>query len=72
MCKLLLDSLLVIEDGRLVAHDYAHVGRECIYVLAHGDLVLLGLILVCIKSGSEVLYLGIQRSGRTSWVLLLR
>ena len=55
--KLLLDGLLVAEDGRLVVHDCAHVGPECIHVLADGDLVLLGLIPVRIKLGSEVLYL---------------
>ena len=36
--KLLLDDLLVTEDC-------AHVGLECIHVLAHGDPVHLGLIL---------------------------
>ena len=70
--KLLLDGLLVAEDGRLVVHDYAHVSPECINILADGDLVLLGLILVCIKSGDEVLYLVLQCSGRTDRVLLLR
>ena len=55
--KLLLDRLLVAEDGFLVVHDCAHVGPECIYFLANGDLVLLGLILVRIKLGDEVLYL---------------
>ena len=44
-----LDGLLVREDGLLVAHDGAHVDPECIHVLAHGDLVLLGLIPVHIK-----------------------
>ena len=42
--KLLLDRLLVVEDGCLVAHGCAHVSLKCIYVLADGDLVLLGLI----------------------------
>ena len=42
--KLLLDGLLVAEDGRLVVQGYAHVGPECIHVLADSDLVLLGLI----------------------------
>ena len=55
--KLLLDGLLVVEDGRLVAHDRAHVSPECIHVLAYGDLVLMGLIPIRIKSGGEVLYL---------------
>ena len=26
--KLLLDGLLVVKDGRLVVHDYVHVGPE--------------------------------------------
>ena len=38
--KLLLDGLLISKDGRLVVHDCAHVGLECIHVLADGDLVL--------------------------------
>ena len=63
--KLLLDGLLVDEDGRLVAHDYAHVDPECIHILVDGDLMLLGLIPVHIKSGSEVLYLVLQCNGRT-------
>ena len=70
--KLLLDGLLVVEDGCLVVHDCTHVGPVCIHVLADGDLVLLCLILVCIKSGGEVLYLVLQCSGRTDRALLLR
>ena len=35
--ELLLDDLLIEEDC-------AHVGPECIHVLAHGDPMLLGLI----------------------------
>ena len=69
--KLLLDGLLVAEDGSLVSHDYAHTGLECIHVLADGDLMLMGLIPVRIKSGGEVLYLVLQCSGRTDRVLLL-
>ena len=55
--KLLLDGLLVAEDGRLVVHDCAHVGSECIRILANEDSVLLGLIPVHIKSSSDVLHL---------------
>ena len=55
--KLLLDGLLVVEDGRLVVPDYAHVCLECIHILAYEDPMLLGLIPVCIKSSSEVLHL---------------
>ena len=70
--NLLLDGLLVAEDGRLVMHDCVHVGLECIHALAYGDLVFLGLIPVRIKSGGEVMYLVLQGSGRTDRVLLLR
>ena len=59
--KLLLDRLLVAEDGRLVMHDYAHVGSECIHILVDEDPVLLGLIPVSIKSSSEVLHLVLLR-----------
>ena len=52
--KLLLDGLLVAEDGGLVVHDCAHVGLECIHILAYEDPVLLGLIPVRIKSSSGV------------------
>ena len=61
--KRLLDGLLVAKNGRLVVHDYAHVGPEYIHVLVDCDLVLLGLILVRIKSGGEVLYLILQCHG---------
>ena len=55
--KLLLDGLLVTEDGCLVVHDYARVSPECIHILAYKDPVLLGLIPLHIKSSSEVLHL---------------
>ena len=55
--KLILDGLLIAEDGHLVVHDCAHVGSEGIHILVDEDPVLLGLILVCIKSSSEVLHL---------------
>ena len=70
--KLLLDGLLVAEDGRLVVHDYVHVGPECIHILADEDSVLLGLVPVSIKSSSEVLHLVLHFSGRTDRVLLWR
>ena len=69
--KLLLDGLLVTENGHLVAHDGAHGGPKCVHVLVDGDLVLLGLILVCIESSCQVLYLVLQCSGRTDRVLPL-
>ena len=54
--KLLLDGLLVAEDGHLVVHECAHVGLEFIHILANEDSILLGLIPVRIKSSSEVLH----------------
>ena len=69
--KMLLDGLLVAENGRLVAHDCAYVGPECVHILTDGDLVLPGLILVRIESGDQVLYLVLQCSERSDRVLLL-
>ena len=57
LSKLLLDGLLVAEDGRLVVHDCAHFGSECIHILADEDPMLLGLIPIRIKSSNEVLHL---------------
>ena len=51
--QLILEGLLIAEDGRLVVH----VGIEGLHILGDEDLVLLGLILVCIKMSSEVLHL---------------
>ena len=55
--KLLLDSLLVAQNGCLVAHDGVHVYPKHVHVLADGDLVFLGLIPVRIKSGCQVMEL---------------
>ena len=52
-------------------HDGAHVDAEGIHILADEDPVLLGLIPVCIKSGSEVLHLVLWvvegLTGSSSW-----
>ena len=53
--QLILEGLLIAEDGHLVMYDSAHFGAEGLHILADEDLVLLGLILVGIKSNSEVL-----------------
>ena len=55
--KLILEGLLIAKDGRLVVHDCVHVGSEGIDILADEDPVLPGLILIHIKSSSEVLHL---------------
>ena len=64
MGKLLLDGLLVTQNGRLVAHDCIHVCSERVHVLADGDQVFLGLIPVRIKSGGQVIDLVFQCSRR--------
>ena len=55
--KLILEGLLIAEDGHLVMHDGAHVGAKGLHILTDEDPVLLGLIPVCIKSSSEILHL---------------
>ena len=55
--KMILKRLLIVESGRLVVHDDTHVSSEGIHIIADEELVLLGLIPICIKSSSEVLHL---------------
>ena len=55
--KLILEGLLIAEDGRLVVHDGTHFGSKGIHILADEDPMLLCPILVCIKSSNEVLHL---------------
>ena len=69
--KLLLDGLLVAQNGHLVTHYCGHVGLEPVHVLDYGDLVLLGLILARIESGGQVMYFVLQCIGRTDWVLIM-
>ena len=53
--KLLLDGLLVAQNGRLIAHDSVHAYPKRVHVLDDGDLVFLGLIPIHIKSGCHVM-----------------
>ena len=55
--QLILEGLLITEDGHLIVHDGAHVGVEGLHILADENPVLLGLIPVCIKTSGEVLHL---------------
>ena len=55
--KLVLDGLLITEDGRLVGHDDTHVGTKGLHILADEDPVLLGLTLVGLETSSEVEHL---------------
>ena len=47
--QLLLNRLLVAHIGRMVTYYCVHVYPERVHVFANGDLVLLGLIPVCIE-----------------------
>ena len=67
---MILEGLPIAEDGHLIVHDGVHVGAEGLHILADEDLVLLGLILVGIKTSGEVLYLVLWSSRRTDRVLL--
>ena len=48
--KLLLDGMLVAQNGRLVEHYRVHVCLERVHLLTNGDMMLLGLIPVRIES----------------------
>ena len=61
--ELPLDDLLVVEDS-------AHVGPECIHILAHGDPMLLGLIPKRIELRSEVLNLVLEGKRRIGGICL--
>ena len=51
---LVLDGLLIEEDGHLVGQDDAHVGTEGLHILAYEDSMLLGLIPVGLETSNEV------------------
>ena len=52
--ELVLDGLLIAEDGRLVVHDDAHVGTKGLHIQVDEDPVLLGLIPIGLETSSEV------------------
>ena len=68
--QLLLDGLLITQENRLVAQNISHICLEHVYVLADGDLMLLGLILKGIKSSSELMDLVLYRGSGTERRLL--
>ena len=68
---MVLEGLLVTEDGRLFDQNGAHVSSEGLHILANEDSVLLGLILVGLKMSSEVEHQVLKDSGGTDRILLL-
>ena len=69
--ELVLEGLLIMEDGCLVGQDRAHVKSEGLHILADEDAVLLGLIPIGLEMRCEVKHLVLKDSGGTDRVLLL-
>ena len=61
----------MVEDGRLVRQDCAHVNSEGLHILADEDAVLLGLILVGLETSCKVKHRVLEDRGRTDPILLL-
>ena len=53
MGELVLEGLLISENGCLVSQDDTHVSSEGLHILVNEDSVLLGLILESIEAVSE-------------------
>ena len=51
--ELIMEGLLIAENGRLVGQDGMHVSTEGLDILGNEDLVLLGLILESVEAVSE-------------------
>ena len=51
--ELVLEGLLISENGRLVSQDDTHVSSEGLHILGNEDSVLLGLISESIEALSE-------------------
>ena len=51
--ELVLEGLLISENGHLVSQDGMQVSSEGLHVLSNEDLVLLGLVLESIEAVSE-------------------
>ena len=69
--ELVLEGLLIAEDGCLVGQDCAHVSSKGLQILADEDAVLLGLFLVGLETSCEVEHWILEDSGGTDRVLLL-
>ena len=57
LSQLILEGLPIVEDGLLIMHDGAHVDAEGLHILADEESMLLGVILICIKTKGEVIHL---------------
>ena len=67
LSELVLEGLLISENGRLVSQDGTHVSAECLHILGNEDSVLLGLILESIETVSECEHRVLEIGAETRW-----
>ena len=65
--ELVLEGLLIVENGRLVGEDGLLVSVKGLHILGNEDSVLLGLVLEGIKAVSEGEHRVLQARGGTRW-----
>ena len=53
LSELVLEGLLISENGRLVSQDGMHVSAESLHILGNEDSVLLGLVPESVEAVSE-------------------
>ena len=68
--ELVLEGLLIAENGRLVSQDGTHVNAEGLHILGNEDSVLLGLVPEGIKAVNEGEHRVLKVRCGTGWGLL--
>ena len=67
LSELVLEGLLISENGCLVSQDGTHVSVKCLHILGNEDLVLLGLILESIEMVSGYEHRVLEIGAGTIW-----
>ena len=67
LSELVLEGLLISENGCLVIQDGTHVSAKCLHILRNEDLVLLGLILESIEMVSGCEHRVLEIGAGTIW-----
>ena len=67
LSKLVLEGLLILENGHLVSQDGMHVSAEGLHILGNEDLVLLGLVPEGIETISECEHWVLKIEAGTRW-----
>ena len=65
--ELVLEGLLIAENGRLVGQDGTHVSAEGLHILGNKDLVLLDLVPESIETVSECEHRVLEIGAKTRW-----